>query len=141
GCSQARDGFSALSIWRAPGLPATAARVARELFGRGRDFTWDDLNRLPARISPYSHLLTRIEPKRIDALVEANKESYQAPAPSAAKPADAATISIEDFAKIDLRVARIVKAEHVPGAAKLLALTLDVGELGTRTVYAGIKAA
>ena len=51
------------------------------------------------------------------------------------------TIAIDDFAKLDLRAAKIVKAEHVEGADKLLKLTLDVGELGTRTVFAGIKSA
>ena len=51
------------------------------------------------------------------------------------------SISIDDFDKLDLRVAKIVKAEHVEGADKLLKLTLDVGELGTRTVFAGIKSA
>ncbi len=60
-----------------------------------------------------------------------------------AKPqtADAAQISIDDFAKIDLRIARIANAEHVEGADKLLKLTLDVGALGTRQVFAGIKSA
>ncbi|HET6598790.1 MAG TPA: methionine--tRNA ligase [Burkholderiaceae bacterium] len=140
-CAQALHAFYALSIWLAPVLPATTARVARELFGLGRDFTWDDLNRLPERIAPYSHLLTRIEPKQIDALVEANKESYQAPAPAAKAGAEEPTISIDDFARVDLRVARIVKAEHIQGAAKLLKLTLDAGEDQPRTVFAGIKAA
>ena len=51
------------------------------------------------------------------------------------------TISINDFAKIDLRIAKIVNAEHVDGAARLLKLTLDVGEAGHRTVFAGIKSA
>ena len=51
------------------------------------------------------------------------------------------TVSIDDFAKIDLRIARIVNAEHVEGADKLLKLTLDVGPLGTRQVFAGIKSA
>jgi methionyl-tRNA synthetase len=86
----------------------------------------------------------------VTALVEANKESLQpTPAParpgeqqrSAEKPAAEAHVNIEEFAKLDLRVARIAKAEHVEGADKLLKLTLDVGSLGTRTVFAGIKSA
>jgi methionyl-tRNA synthetase len=56
-------------------------------------------------------------------------------------PAEAAQIAIDDFAKIDLRIARITNAEHVEGADKLLKLTLDVGALGTRQVFAGIKSA
>ncbi len=151
-CSTAIHGFYALSIWLAPVLPETARRVAREFFGLKRDFVWEDLKVLPARINPYTHLMTRIDPKQIDALIEANKESLQA-APvqhSAQRHAQhqeqtvetipSATIAIEDFAKVDLRVARIVKAEHVEGAEKLLKLTLDLGG-PTRTVFAGIKSA
>ena len=58
-----------------------------------------------------------------------------------AAPVDSAKIGIDDFAKVDLRIAKIVKAEHVEGADKLLKLTLDVGELGERQVFAGIKSA
>ena len=102
-------------------------------------------------IRPYKHLMTRIEQKQIDAMIEANK---QAPAPTAdahspARHAEAqqhlvaplgATISIDDFSKVDLRVAKIVDAEHVQGADKLLKLTLDIGS-EQRTVFAGIKSA
>ncbi|HEX7043447.1 MAG TPA: methionine--tRNA ligase subunit beta, partial [Burkholderiales bacterium] len=148
-CSKAMHGFYALSIWLAPILPATARRVARELFGLERDFTWDDLRRLPERINPYKHLLTRIDPKQVEALVEANKESLQRAPARAGQPETSpvpsesatATISIDEFAKIDLRVARIVKAEYVEGADKLLRLTLDVGALGQRQVFAGIRSA
>jgi methionyl-tRNA synthetase len=111
--------------------------------------------------------MTRIDPKSIEAMVDANKQNLEptpAPAPvrhaeaqahgaaKAASPspskgeganvaADAAIISIDDFAKVDLRIARIANAEHVEGADKLLRLTLDVGELGSRQVFAGIKSA
>ena len=97
--------------------------------------------------------MTRVDPKQIAALVDANKENLKVtttppspqPSPStgegASSTADAATISIDDFTKIDLRIARIANAEHVEGADKLLKLTLDVGELGTRQVFAGIKSA
>jgi len=98
--------------------------------------------------------MTRIDPKAIEAMVDANKQNLEptpAPAPArhaeaqvhAAQPAApvADTISIDDFAKIDLRIARIANAEHVEGADKLLRLTLDLGELGTRQVFAGIKSA
>jgi len=105
-------------------------------------------------INPYQHLMTRIDPKHIEALVEANKPGVQAtaqPEPhSEQRHAEhqqhviqpiADTISIEEFAKIDLRIVRIVKAEHVEKADKLLKLTLDIGELEPRTVFAGIKSA
>jgi methionyl-tRNA synthetase len=100
--------------------------------------------------------MTRIDPKSIEAMVDANKQNLE-PTPAsapvrhaeaqvhAAQPAAGTpvseTISIDDFAKIDLRIARIANAEHVEGADKLLRLTLDLGELGTRQVFAGIKSA
>jgi methionyl-tRNA synthetase len=98
--------------------------------------------------------MTRVDAKQIKALVDANRETLQpAPARAAAQSAtpkqektvaaaaEPQPISIEDFAKIDLRIVRIVNAEHVEGADKLLKLTLDVGSLGTRQVFAGIKSA
>jgi methionyl-tRNA synthetase len=134
-CSYALRGFKLLSVCLAPVLPVTARRVARELFGLDRDFVWDDAHILPRRIAPYRHLMTRVEPKQLEALF--------APAPEpVATPDDASqTISIDDFMKVDLRVARIVSAEHVDGSDKLLKLTLDVGPVGKRTVFAGIKSA
>ena len=94
--------------------------------------------------------MTRVESKQVDAMVEASKEnvppaedtSIKKPAKKAAKVDTAApeTIQFEDFAKVDLRIARIVSAEHVEGADKLLRLQLDIGE-ETRQVFAGIKSA
>ena len=94
----------------------------------------------------------RVDIKQLDALFELPKESkaVTAPTPHPASPAKAETtpgpaaaqtISIDDFAKVDLRIAKIANAEHVEGADKLLKLTLDVGALGTRQVFAGIKSA
>jgi methionyl-tRNA synthetase len=99
-------------------------------------------------IDPYRHLMTRIDAKHVQALVEANRESLVTAQPSPQRHAAAKahqhplaeTISIDDFEKIDLRIARIVTAEHVEGADKLLKLTLDLGGQ-TRTVFAGIKSA
>jgi methionyl-tRNA synthetase len=150
-CSTALALFRELTLYLKPVLPNVAA-AAEQMLGI-QPLTWRDAWRhLPAGhpIRPYSHLMTRIDPKQVTALVEANKESLQpsaAPARAADQPAQSgaspagATISIDDFAKLDLRVARIASAEHVEGADKLLKLTLDVGALGTRTVFAGIKAA
>jgi len=148
-CSRAIQGFKLLTILLAPVIPKTASRVARELFGLKRDFIWTDAEILPERIAPFKHLVTRVEEKQLDALF--NIESVpQVTAPQrhaeqqqhAAKEHSVSegTISIDDFNKLDLRVAKIVKAEHVEGADKLLKLTLDTGG-ATRTVFAGVKSA
>ena len=86
--------------------------------------------------------MTRIDSKQITALVEANKETLQVTAPTTTPAAatPSGTISIDDFNKVDLRIAKIVNAELVEGADKLLKLTLDLGS-GTKTVFAGIKSA
>jgi methionyl-tRNA synthetase len=158
-CSRALHGFKLLSVMLAPVLPEVATRVARQLFGMDRDFRWSDAAALPERINPYEHLMTRVDPKQLDALFDT--EAAAAPARpggrapeaapgAAASPAKAAaataaavapgTLSIDEFRKVDLRVARIVNAEAVAGADKLLKLTLDLGS-ETRTVFAGIKSA
>jgi methionyl-tRNA synthetase len=129
-CSDAIDAFFVLTVYLAPILPATARRAAQELFGLDRELTFEDCKFLPDRIRPFKHLITRVEEKQLDALFQIAEEK---------KPVDN-TISIDDFNKLDLRVARIAKAEAVEGADKLLRLTLDLGE-GTRTVFAGIKSA
>jgi methionyl-tRNA synthetase len=144
-CSTALHGFWRLSVYLAPILPATARRVARELFGLDRDFHWSDLAEFPQRIQPYKHLLTRVEPAKVTAVVEESKEDMKpmtTPTPSAVPVSPpGGPIAIDDFNKVELRVARIENAESVEGADKLLKLTLNLGELGTRTVFAGIKAA
>jgi methionyl-tRNA synthetase len=147
-CTRALFGFKYLTVVLAPILPKLASRVARELFCLDREFVWADAIEPPTRIAPFAHLMTRIDPKQIDALLEgpnagAPPEPQPSPAAKAAtSPAlDAAQITIDDFTKIDLRVAKIVNAEHVDGADKLLRLTLDVGDGRQRTVFAGIKSA
>ena len=147
-CSDALHAFHVLSVYLAPLLPVTATRVARELFGLEREFRFSDLRVRPARIAPYRHLVTRVEEKQLDALFDtASVPQSTAPQRHAQKQQHAAkeppvsdAISIEDFNKLDLRVARIASAERVEGADKLLKLTLDLGG-ATRTVFAGIKAA
>ena len=134
-CSDAISAFYALTIYLAPLLPATAARVARELFGLDREFTFSDLDSPPMRIRTFRHLITRVDDKQLDALFDVAPELQ-----SAKEPAVSDTISIEDFNKLDLRVARIASAERVDGADKLLRLTLDLGG-ATRQVFAGIKSA
>ncbi len=158
-CSRALYGFQLLTVLLAPVLPQVATAVAKELFGLDRTLQWTDVGELPVRINPYKHLMTRVEPKMLDALFQTEPESapaaevpqatptgttvsaaIAAEAATTAAPPEAATISIDEFKRLDLRVARIVNAEHVEGADKLLKLTLDLGS-GTRTVFAGIKSA
>jgi len=150
-CTTALNMFRALTIYLKPILPHLAEQV--EGFLNLSPFSWididDDLQK-GHQINRYSHLMIRVEEKQLDALFEIEKEipkvtastphSAMPPAAEIAKPAAPATVSIDDFAKIDLRVARIVKAEHVEGADKLLKLTLDIGT-EQRTVFAGIKSA
>jgi methionyl-tRNA synthetase len=131
-CSDAIHAFFALTVYLAPMLPATASRVARELFGLERDLTFEDRQLRPQRIRPFKHLITRVEERQIEDLFDAQS------APKEPNVSD--TINIEQFNKLDLRVARIERAELVEGADKLVKLTLDVGG-ATRTVFAGIKSA
>jgi methionyl-tRNA synthetase len=141
-CSDCIVAFRNLSVLLAPILPATA-RKAAAFVGLDRDFLWIDLGTPVVRIGAYEHLMSRIDPKVVDALIAppAAPPAAPAPVPEAGKAAIAPTISIDEFSKVDLRIARIVAAEHVDGADKLVRLTLDVGEPKPRTVFAGIKSA
>jgi methionyl-tRNA synthetase len=147
-CTDAIDAFFLLTVYLAPLLPVTASRVARELFGLGRDLTFQDCKTRPERIRPFKHLITRVEERQLDDLFDvaavpqpsapqrhAEKQQHQAQ-----EQAVSDTISIEDFAKLDLRVAKITRAEAVEGADKLLKLELELGG-ATRTVFAGVKSA
>ncbi|AWP73690.1 methionine--tRNA ligase [Bordetella bronchiseptica] len=140
-CSRALAGFKALSVMLAPVLPALASRVARELFGANADFAWGDAQQLPQRVAPFKHLMQRVDPKLLDDLFEPPAAEASAPAALPGGEALADTITIDDFAKIDLRIARIVNCEEVEGSTKLLRLTLDVGEGRHRNVFSGIKSA
>ena len=135
-CSRALYGFKVLSVLLAPVLPEATTRAAKELFGLDDVFTWGDAQVLPLRIHAYRHLMTRVDPKQLDALFEAAPAA--APGAAAAEAAPPATVSIDEFRRVELRVARIANAEPVAGSDKLLKLTLDLGS-GTRTVFAGIK--
>ncbi len=97
---------------------------------------------LDHEIKKFKPLMTRVEADKIEAIVEASKENLvkQAEAPVKKHEPIAETIEFDDFAKIDLRIAKIIKAEHVKGADKLLQLTVDIGD-ETRNVFAGIKSA
>ena len=139
-CSLGINCFAALMQFLKPVLPQTA--LAAETF-LGTHLAWGDaLTYLTGHgINEFTPLMTRIDTNAVDAMVNASKEA--AP-PSPANPwlekdPIAPQITFDDFAKIDLRIAKIVNAEHVDGAEKLLRLTLDIGE--PRYVFAGIKSA
>ena len=133
--------FKVLMVYLAPVLPDTVEHALR--FLALERIGWDDARVFLGahRIAAYEPLLTRLERKSIDQLIEASKS---APVPESAAAAAATPavplVEIEDFAKIDLRVARIAAAEAVAGADKLLRLTLDLGG-EQRQVFAGIKTA
>ncbi|MGQ0509571.1 MAG: methionine--tRNA ligase [Betaproteobacteria bacterium] len=151
-CSTALTFFWYATVMLRPILPRTAEKVRDFLNLRSQDMDWGQFRALPKghKVKPYSHLMTRVEDKQLDALF--NIESVpqvSAPQRHAEKQQHAAKehaveatsqISIEDFSKLDLRIAKVVLAEHVEGADKLLKLTLDTGD-AQRTVFAGIKAA
>jgi methionyl-tRNA synthetase len=141
-CTLGLNLFRVLTIYLKPVLPKMAEDA--EAFLGIEPQTWADARKplLGRPIEPFTPLMTRVEPEAVEALIEESKETLakaQPASPLAENPI-ADTIGIDDFARIDLRVARIERAEHVDGADKLLRLTLDIGG-ETRTVFAGIKSA
>ena len=177
-CASSIAGFKALTLFLKPILPALAAEAEKYL--KCEPLGWHDFAlplALEKFLSPghefgdFKPLMTRVDPKQLDALFETEKEPAKVtsstphpgspskagiapssqPGPLARSAGSPPTgegeiggtpqITIDEFSKIDLRVARITMAEHVEGADKLLKLTLDVGSLGTRQVFAGIKSA
>ncbi|MGH8372965.1 MAG: methionine--tRNA ligase, partial [Gammaproteobacteria bacterium] len=144
-CSAAVNLFRWLVTFLQPVVP-TLADATEKFLNLKDDMIWDGIGKtLPNQhvINNFEALLTRIEPKSVTAMVEASKENLNAtpntPQASNMEPIFP-EISYDDFAKLDLRIARIAKAEHIEGADKLLRLTLDLGG-ETRNVFAGIKSA
>ena len=149
-CSMGILLFRILLIYLKPVLPATARR-AEAFLGSG-ELRWADVQTVPlgTRINKFEPLMQRVEREKIKLMIEASKDGQpaaippaSAAAPAAAKaeaPAAQEFISIDDFAKVDLRIARVVDAQAVEGADKLVQLTLDIGT-EQRNVFAGIKAA
>jgi methionyl-tRNA synthetase len=146
-CTQGLNCFRALMIYLQPVLPDMAAQAQR--FFQESAWTWQSAATplLGTTILPYQPLATRLDPKAVARLVEpdAAEAPPAAAAPATATPAaggaPAELISIDDFLRIDLRVAKVIEADLVAGADKLLKLRLDVGELGERQVFAGIRSA
>ena len=151
-CSTCIEAFRLLTIVMKPVLPGLAAQV--EAFLNVAPFSFESAQSLLGaghRIGEYKHLLQRVDIKQLEALFEPPAQDQQAleaienvANDAAALPggeAIAPTISIDDFAKIDLRIARIEQCERVEGSTKLLRLTLDAGEGKTRNVFSGIASA
>jgi methionyl-tRNA synthetase len=143
-CSECLEHFKVLTACLKPVLPELAQQA--EAFLQCAPLTLQSAaTPLPAghRVGEYKHLMQRVDLKQLDALFEPPAEA----APEAAAAADpggeplAPTITIDDFTKIDLRIAKIVQCEAVEGSTKLLRLTLDVGEGRTRNVFSGIASA
>ncbi len=149
-CSAGLNIFRLLIIYLKPVLPALAMEV--EKFLQVKPLVWKDAGQLLSAhtIGTFTPLMTRVDPDKVAAMVEASKDSMGAAAaavdaPLAREPL-AAEIEFPDFAKVDLRIALIRHAEHIDGADKLLKLTLDLGldatgKPSTRTVFSGIKSA
>lgn len=142
-CTQALNLFRLLMTWLSPVIPNIAEAAGRFLNTQLEDWSRLDEPLLEHEIEKFSPLARRVEPSAIEAIMQASKESLGAPKDSAPETRAlhlADEITIDDFMKIDLRVARIVEADHVEGADKLLRLKLDLGS-ETRQVFAGIRSA
>ena len=176
-CTLALNGFRLLSIWLSPIVPAITERARAFLAEPWLRFDAATMPALGTRIAEFSALTVRIDPKKIEMMIEASKESLKpadnaaaaapaaSPAGEAAKTSTAAAtapakagkdaagvaspqssalgpvISIDDFAKLDLRVGQVLACEFVEGSDKLLRFELDAGELGKRQIFSGIRAA
>jgi methionyl-tRNA synthetase len=146
-CSRLLEAFRILTIYLKPVLPSLALQVEQMM--NLDPLTWSDLSHaLPDQhaIKPYSHLMTRVEAAMLDKLFEPAADAASTTEASSATAATgiealASEITIDDFSKVDLRVAKIVDCEVVEGSDKLLRLTLDVGEGRLRNVFSGIKSA
>lgn len=154
-CSQGLNLFRVLNAALKPVLPRVSAQA--EAFLAAPVTHWHDLDAplLSHRIASYTPLFTRIDPKHIETMIEASKESLKTEpakaaesAPVVAKPEKPAAapaadgngvIGIDDFARLDLRVGKVLACEFVDGSDKLLRFELDAGELGKRQIFSGIR--
>ena len=156
-CTQGLNLFRVLAAALAPVLPRTSDQAADFLAAPVRGWTDLDAPLLAHRINTYTPLFTRIDPKLIDAMTEASKDTLAAASVAPAKPAEtkkpeatpaatatagdaSAHIGIEDFARLDLRIGKVLECGFVEGSDKLLRFLLDAGELGQRQIFSGIRA-
>ncbi len=148
-CTVGLNLFRQLAIYLAPVLPRLAAQTG-ELLG-DPIASWQQVQKplLCTPVGKFAHMMQRVDPKRVEAMVAASAEPEPSEAAVESVPFDndapllaeplAETINFDEFAKVDLRVVRIIAAEDVPNAQKLLKLTISLGGDNHRTVFAGIK--
>ncbi|PPD28616.1 MAG: methionine--tRNA ligase [Methylomonas sp.] len=141
-CSVGLNLFRILVAYLKPVIPSLAANAEQFLNLPAQAWPSAAQPLISHKINTFTPLMTRVEPEKIAAIVEASKENLEKTPSVVAKRFDpiAEPIEIDDFAKIDLRIAKILKAEHVEGADKLIHLTVDIGD-ETRSIFAGIKSA
>ncbi len=150
-CTVALNLFRQIAVYLAPVLPRLARQCGELLNDPITSWQQSQQPLLGTAVNEFQHMLQRVKKEDVEAMIEDSKEEAQAAAPAAPQWNDsgdalvaeplAETCTIDDFVKIDLRVARILNAEHVPEARKLLKLTVSLGGDVERTVFAGIKAA
>jgi methionyl-tRNA synthetase len=156
-CSDCLRAFYVLSVYLSPIIPGITAKVMKFFNMPMPERFFDDLSApkiiLPNEIAEYEHLFTRIDPKHIQAMIDASKDTTAAAPTGDAKPAksvepnktaavvDSApgTIGIDDFAKLDLRIGKVLECGFVDGSDKLLRFLLDAGDLGQRQIFSGIR--
>ncbi len=141
-CSMGINLFQLLVTYLKPVLPELAENAEKFLNIESQGWPSKAEPLLNHKINKFKPLMTRVESDKIDAIVDASKDTLEKSeeAPEKKWEPIAETIEFDDFAKIDLRIAKIIKADHVEGADKLLQLTVDIGD-ETRQVFAGIKSA
>ncbi|MFN4237384.1 MULTISPECIES: methionine--tRNA ligase [Vogesella] len=141
-CTVLINAFRLLTIYLKPVLPKVAQDV--EAFLDVAPLQWTDAQQplLGHTIKPYQHLMQRVDPVLVDKLIEANKQTMEAQAPAAAANYEplADTIKIDDFAKLDLRVGKVLACNFVEGSDKLLQFTVDLG-FEQRNIFSGIRSA
>jgi methionyl-tRNA synthetase len=139
------NAFRKLAIYLKPVLPMYTEKVEKLL--NEKPYVWADAqtNISNTKINSYEHLASRIDPLKVEAMVDESKKAHeakmQAEPPKVASAASTGEISIDDFSKLDLRVAEIIEAEEIKEADKLLRLKVSLGPMGERQIIAGIKSA
>ncbi|HVJ20572.1 MAG TPA: methionine--tRNA ligase subunit beta, partial [Polyangiaceae bacterium] len=153
-CTVALNLYRQMALYLAPVLPQLAEQSAALLGAPLAAWSESEQPLVGQTIKPFQHLMQRVDPKKLEAMIAASKDTTAAAAPAAAAESSydddgaalaaeplAAECTIDDFGKVDLRVARVLAAEELPEAKKLLKLTVSLGGGSTRTIFAGIKSA